>query len=93
MIFLSKENQSAINTLSKSIIQSFKQLIEKATFNKDYQGRITQVLANNQYKVTIFGNEYSTYSACGLIFKANDSVWVTAPQNDFDRIYISGKRQ
>lgn len=90
---MSKLNQNAINTISRSIIQAAKQLISDATFDKTYQGRITEVLANNQYKVAIYGNEYTAYSSCGLTFKMNDSVWLTAPQNDFDSIYISGRRQ
>lgn len=89
------ENIEAIKVLSAQVYKVAQRLINKAKYDQTIAARITAVVNPNthQYKVRIQGDEFVVYSNNDINYKANDGVWITIPQNDFNNKYISGRRR
>lgn len=80
--------------IQTEIFQTIEQLMnrkfEKAGFDVTRIGTIIEILGNNKYNVMINGNAYTIPCAVDLNLSVGNSVYVTAPQNNFTDTYISG---
>ena len=80
--------------IQSEIIQAIEQLMnrrfEKAGFDITRVGTVIEVLGNNKYSVMINGSAHTVPCAVDLNLSIGNSVYVTAPQNNFDSLYISG---
>lgn len=74
-----------IDVMVDSLLSAFYTIVEKLPFDKSTFGVIVKVEENN-YTVSAFGKEYKIYSKNK--FDLGERVVVTAPQNDFKRLYI-----
>ena len=81
----------AIKILSQEIKRAVHNYLAKASFDKTVAGYITGI-SDNKYQVEIKGAVYTVPSSIDIQFSAGDSVWVTIPQNDWDNMYIAGRR-
>lgn len=75
-----------LEVMSTTIIQAAKRLIDGANFDRSSVGKIVSIDGHN-YTVNAFGGEYVVYSP--LFFAVNESVVVTAPQNNFSKLLLS----
>lgn len=86
-------NEQAINSMVKSISTEFKKLINNLNYDKSYKGTVSEVLENGRYKVNINNKEYSLYSSSDMTFVVHDKIWVIAPNNNSNNMYINGRRR
>lgn len=87
------DNQKVLDYIIDAMMLISKAYVNTAGFDKTFPAVITEVVESGGYKVKIAGAVYPIQSSLGdteLI--VGDKVWVTAPQNKFSDIYISGKR-
>lgn len=81
-----------IAEMSDEIHKYIRKCIESASFDKSRSARITQVLDNNEYVVTMSDGAVRTVpSLSSDSFNVNDVVRVTVAQNDSKNSYIIGK--
>lgn len=90
---MSDSDSRAIAVLADSMKKIAASLIERAGFDKTVPGIITAELGNNRYAVRINKSEYKIYRSNDIIYKKNDSVWITIPHNNFNQKFISGRRR
>lgn len=85
-----------MNKIQDEILQTIEHLmnrkIEKAGYDKTSSATVLEVLNNNQYVVLMNGRQYTFYCAVNMTFVGGNGVWITIPQNDADRAYISGRK-
>lgn len=75
--------------LKKGMFQLINSLIKNATFDKTYKGRIKSNLGDRKYKIVINGNEFTAKTIDdSKAYKANDTVYVLAPQNNLKDLII-----
>lgn len=91
---MSTENDKALNNIVKAITYLFNQEKDKLYFDRTHQGRIVTVLGSNKYTVAIQGADYTSVPSCNdMTYVVNEGVWVTMPQNDWDNMFILGRRR
>ena len=76
----------ALESMAQSIVQSVKKMIDGASYDRSSVGRIVSIEGHN-YTVEAFGGRYVVY--CPQLLTLNQSVVVTAPQNNFNKLYIT----
>ena len=75
-----------LESMARSIIQATKKMIDNADYDRSSAGRIVGIDGHN-YTVEAFGGRYVVY--CPQLLTLNQSVVVTAPQNNFNKLFIS----
>jgi hypothetical protein len=85
------KNKQSIDVMIDTIIKA----IEKYFLPSDrtVQGRITEVLTDNFYKVQINEGVYTIPSLSDMTYTLHENVWVTVIQNDEKNKVISGRRR
>lgn len=91
ILYMSKFSEM-IAEMSDEIHKYIRKCIDSASFDKNKSARITQVLDNNEYVVTMSDGAVRTVpSLSSDSFNVNDVVRVTVAQNDSKNSYIIGK--
>lgn len=87
-------NEQAINVIVNAMKNINTQQGNNLSFDKTQQGHITAVLPDNLYALNIHGKEYPHVPSCvDISYKVNESVWVTIPQNNWNQMFICGRRR
>ena len=82
------ENGDALRELTRQIKRMAKTLIEKAYFDKTYQGTITSVNSDG-YTIATKGNtKINIKTTATDVFKRGAVVKFCEPQNNFDKRYF-----
>lgn len=79
-------NDEAIDNLVKGIINITNKTINDATFNKGYTGRITSIIDDNNYVVSINNKLFKAKSRFKL--NVNEIVKIISWNNDMNELYI-----
>lgn len=79
-----------VDLLSRTIVDAVNTMIAKAKFDRSSTGIIKKA-EGGLYTVQVFGGEYHIRSP--LSFTEGQTVTVTAPQNNFNKLYISTPSQ
>lgn len=82
------KTNSIVESLSKVIIDTVYRIGEKLPYDKSTEGVIVGI-EEDKYTVNAFGKTYTVYSSYD--FELNQTVIVTAPQNNFKRLNIRPK--
>lgn len=78
------------DAILKTIQYLVNQSIAEAPFDRTTQGRITEIIGTNKYKVSLNGADRVLCCAVDLTLGVNDVVFITLPQNNLSSAYISG---
>lgn len=83
----------ALDILSKEVVKSIREESKDFTFDKTYQGHVMKVLPDNRYEVEMNRTRYSTYSINDTSYRVGETVWLTAPQNNYSSMFIIGRKK
>lgn len=75
-----------LQTLISSIMESVKSMISIAPCDHSFKARITEAAGSKKYKVIHSGKTYTVSSS--VDYKAGDYVWVCAPCNNWNNLFI-----
>lgn len=77
-----------MQNISKTIISSVDSLLKDARFDKTFRAQVIESLGNKKYKVRYRGIEY--IAKCDSNIEINTWVYVCAPQNNWNELFIYG---
>lgn len=80
-----------IEILTQQMYRLADELIQSAKFDRTEQGRVTRIVNNNHYSVSIQGIDHIVPCGINISLAVGDRVWVTLPQNNRKDKFISGK--
>lgn len=76
-----------MKTMTKVINEVIDLKLHKARFDRSYQGRVIEILGGDKCSIEMNGQKYTArYYRENL--SAGDIVWVCAPRNDWNNLYI-----
>ena len=76
----------AVQTVSKSIVRAIRDCLERAPFDRTYDGVIQKALGNGQYKVEVHGTAYTLTSSA--TYQQGEAVKVMVPQGNRKNMFI-----
>lgn len=79
-------DNDAVKVIAKTVISTVKKLLKSAKFDRTFKGRVTAMLGNNKYIITINGKEHT--AMCPYTLGFHETVYVTALENDFNRLLV-----
>jgi hypothetical protein len=86
-----KTDNEAVTVISNSIKIAVENYLKTVRFDVTKQGTVKEITAENLYKVTIQGADFSVPCCTEQVFAAGDTVLVLFPQNNRSVGYIIGK--
>lgn len=81
--------QEIIERITGAIIGQIKQMLPSLPVDRTFKTKITNVISLQKYEVFYKGKNYEVSSP--TTFKVGDGVWVCAPQNNWNDLFIIGK--
>ena len=80
-----------IEILIQQMYRLAEELIQSANFDRTEQGRVTRIVNNNHYHISMERVEFIVPCGVNIPLAVGDRVWVTIPQNHSKDKFISGK--
>ena len=86
---IKKEDLEALTLFSGNIKEWVLKLLPKLPYDKTVRANVTEILTNNQYKISMLGREFIVIST--ETYNIHDTMRVLIEQNDLKRLYVLPK--
>lgn len=83
---MEKDLLTTLNKMALDMVQSVREIIKRAKFNKAYAATILSSDGNGNYRVKINRQEYTATSYFNL--PIGKRVYAIAPNNDFSKLFL-----
>ena len=80
----------ATKNYAERMLLAVQDLIKHATFDRTFRAKITSQISSNKYKILYKNKEYP--ASCDIKAKIGDMVWVCAPENNWNKLYIQSSK-
>lgn len=89
-----KINDTAVEALSKQIMNAIRKFTAKLSYDSTVKGVIIsseKYRSTYKYKVSIYGQNYEMFSSTNVDYKSGEKVYITIPQGNKNEMFISGR--